>query len=209
MSSPARFLARAAAVLVLSTAAGGCSAADDATPAPAVHTAANGDVFNDADADFATDLVQHHALALVLVDMSRAADVSADLTAIAVEILDARSVEIQTATGWLAAWDQPVPETIRDHANAHAAERGEELEIPGSELPGMPDHDELEALEGLTGPEFEQRWLELMVAHHEGAIEIATAAADAGTFSPAVELAEALVASLQDQIEQMNALLDE
>jgi uncharacterized protein (DUF305 family) len=208
MSSPARLLAAAAAVLVLSTTAASCSA-DDATPSPPIHTAANGDVFNDADADFATDLVQHHALALVLVDMSRTADVSPDLTAIAVEILDALSIEIQTATGWLAAWDRSVPETIRDHANAHAAERGEELEIPGGELPGMPDQADLEALEGLTGPEFEQRWLELMVAHHEGAIEIATTAAGAGTFSPAVELAEALIASHQDQIEQMNALLGE
>ena len=196
-----------AALLVLLTGAASCSEDGDAAPRPAVHTAANGDVFNDADAAFAADLVQHHALALLLVDMSRTAQVSPDLTAIGAEILDAESVEIQTATGWLADWDLPAPETIRDHANAHAAERGEEVEIPGGDLPGMPGHAELAELAELTGTAFEQRWLELMIAHHEGAIEIAEEEADEGEFSPAVDLAEAVAASQQDQIEQMQAVL--
>ncbi|MDZ5619971.1 DUF305 domain-containing protein [Nocardioides sp. HM23] len=209
MPSRAPLLAVAAAVLVLSTGVAGCSDDGDSEPAPAVHTAANGDVYNAADADFATDLVQHHALALVLVDLSRAAQVSPDLTAVAAEVLDAGSVEIQTATGWLAEWDLPVPETIRDHANAHAAERGEEVDIPGGELPGMPDHADLAELEELTGPDFEQRWLELMVAHHEGAIVIAEEEAGNGEFAPAVELAESVAATQEDQIEQMRALLGE
>ncbi len=185
----------------------GCSDEGDTAPAPAVHTAANGDVFNDADSDFATALVQHHALALLLVDMSRS--ISRDVTAIAAEILEVESTEIQTATAWLSGWDVPVPETIRDHANAHAAERGEDVGIPGGDLPGMPDHDDLAELERLPAAEAEQRWLELMIAHHEGMVEIAEEEVDAGRFSPAVELAEAVAATQQDQIEQMRALLGE
>ncbi len=112
-------------------------------PKQAVHTAANGDVFNDADAAFASDLVQHHALSLTLVDLTRGRSVS----------------------------------------------------------------PELEALEELDGPEFERRWLELMVAHHEGAIEIAEEETDAGRFSPALDLAAAVVTTQQNQVERMKSLL--
>jgi uncharacterized protein (DUF305 family) len=208
MSSRTPRLLAVSVVLAMSTGFAGCSSDDrESAPPPAVHTADNGDVFNDADVAFATDLVQHHALALVLVDLTRTSDVSPDLGAIAAEILDADSVEIQTATAWLADWDQPAPETIRDHANAHAAERGEEVEIPGGDLPGMPDASELEELEGLSGAEFEERWLELMIAHHEGALEIAEQAEEYGEFAPAVKLARTVAATQQDQVEQMEALL--
>jgi uncharacterized protein (DUF305 family) len=208
MSPPTPRLLAASVVLAMSTGFAGCASDDsESAPPPAVHTADNGDVFNDADVAFATDLMQHHAFALVLVDLTRTTDVSPDLGAIAAEILDADSVEIQTATAWLAAWDQPAPETIRDHANAHAAERGEEIEIPGGDLPGMPAASELEELEGLTGAEFEERWLELMIAHHEGAIEIAEQAEEEGEFAPAVKLARTVAATQQDQVEQMEALL--
>ncbi|WP_182481573.1 DUF305 domain-containing protein [Nocardioides immobilis] len=200
-------LAPVATAVLLLVALTGCSDDSEPDPKPAVHTAANGDVYNDADASFASDLVQHHALSLTLVDLTRGRNVSPGLTAIADEILAAQGPEIQSLTTWLTDWDQPAPETIRDHANAHADERGEVVEVPGDDLPGMPDHAELEALEELDGPEFEQRWLELMVAHHEGAIEIAEEESDAGRFSPALDLARAVVTTQQDQVEQMKSLL--
>ncbi|NHA01294.1 hypothetical protein G5V59_19455 [Nocardioides sp. W3-2-3] len=55
--------------LVLGTSA--CSR-DDAGDRPplATQTAMNGDVFNDADAEFATAFVQHHAAVLALVDLA-------------------------------------------------------------------------------------------------------------------------------------------
>jgi len=202
-------LAQSAAGVLLLVALAGCSDDGDPAPKPAVHTAANGDVFNDADAAFASDLVQHHALSLTLVDVTRERDVSPGLTAIADEILAAQGPEIQSLTTWLTDWDQPAPETIRDHANAHAEERGEVIEVPGGDLPGMPDHAELEALEELEGPAFEQRWLELMIAHHEGAIEIAEDQTDSGSFSPALELASDVVTTQQDQVERMKSLLGE
>jgi uncharacterized protein (DUF305 family) len=206
MCSRTSLLPAAAVVLLLLTA--GC--ADDGGDAPspaAVSTAPNGDVFNAADGHFASDLVQHHSLALVLVDMSRTAEVSPELTATAADILDAQSVEIQAATAWLSAWDLPVPETLRDHANAHAAERGEEVDIPGADLPGMPGHDDLAELEQLEGRAFERRWLKLMIAHHEGAIEMAQEEVDDGEFPAAVELAESVAAAQRDQVEQMRSLL--
>jgi len=50
-------------------------------------------------------------------------------------------------------------------------------------------------------------WLELMIAHHEGAVAMAEEQAAEGTFRPAVELAEDVVAGQTAEIEQMRALL--
>ncbi|WP_188111234.1 DUF305 domain-containing protein [Nocardioides antri] len=208
----------AALVLALVPALAACSDDDDAAPEPAVHTADNGDVFNDVDADFATGLVQHHALALVLVDLTRGADVSPEVTALAEDILATESLEIETLTDWLAVWDVPAPETIRDHANAGHGDHGDhgdqgntlslDGEIPGGDLPGMPSTDELTELLSLRGDEFEQRWLELMITHHEGAIEIADQEIEDGTYSPAVDLAEAVREAQLAQVEQMKSLLE-
>lgn len=203
---PALLAAVAAALVAALTS--GCSGSEDEEPAPAVHTASNGDVFNDADAEFAAALLQHHAVALHLVDLSRGRGVSDELPAIADQILTTETVEIETVTDWLTAWDQTVPGTIRDHANAHAAERGEEIGVPGGDLPGMPSHDDLEELDGLDGPEFDRAWLELMIAHHEGAIELAEAEIDEGRFEPAIELARSVAEAQQDQVEQMETLAD-
>lgn len=209
MSRHTRLIPAATLAFLLGALAGCGGDDDEPAPAPAVHTAANGDVFNDADAEFAADLLQHHALALVLVDLTREADVSPDLQAVADEVLAVHGPEIETLTGWLGDWDLPVPETIRDHANAHAEERGEIVEIPGGDLPGMPDHADVEALEGLEGQAFEQQWLELMIAHHEGAIVLAEEQVESGRFAAAVDLATAVVDTQQAQVERMRALLAE
>lgn len=205
---PRHLLLRAAAVSLLLPAVAGCGGEDDPAPEAAVHTAAGGEVFNDADAAFASDLVQHDALALVLVDLTRGTEVSPDLAAVAEDILTTEALEIETLVGWLDAWDLPEPATIRDHVNAHATERGEDPgEVPGGDLPGMPDHADLAELEALDGEAFERRWLELMIAHHEGAIRIAEAEAEDGLFDRAVDLAEQTAATNRSQLERMQTLL--
>lgn len=196
-----------AAVLVLGTSA--CSDDPDGSPPPAVHTAADGTVFNDADADFGAALVQHHALALTLVDWTRERDLSPEVTALADEILTVEGPEIQTLTELLGSWDRPVPDTVRDHSHVgHDATTSFAGDIPGGDLPGMPTPDDLTSLLALEGDEFEQRWLELMIAHHEGAIELAEDEVDAGRDPAAVDLAESVADTQQDQVSRMKALLD-
>lgn len=208
MRTSALRLPIAAALLACCTVLTGCSDDAETAPSPAVHTADNGDVFNDADAEFAADLVQHHAMALTLVDLTRAASVSADVAALADEILSTESLEIETLTDWLAAWDVPAPETVRDHANAGHGDHHEQTydDVPGADLPGMPSGADLTELAALRGPEFEQRWVDLMIAHHEGAIEIARRQLDDGTYAPALDLARSVEETQQAQVERMKAL---
>ena len=206
----ARTLARArrataAALFLTLTSAGlaGCGG-DDAsggTPAAAEHTATNGDVYNDADVEFATEMIPHHADALVMVDMTQGRDLSPELASLTEDIRAAQAPEIETMVDWLTAWGEEVPETSRDHVNSHGGSHGGDGDDGmdmgtdmGTDM-GM-DPDDLSMLEGADGAAFEEMWLEMMIEHHEGAIEMAAAQQQEGTFGDALTLAESIEESL-------------
>ena len=110
------------AVLALSTA--GCGGHDG------THSAAKGtstssavpasEPFNTADVTFATDMIQHHAQALAMVDLTQGRTLSAATASLVEAIRDAQTPEIETMTGWLQRWDRPVPATVRDHVHGEA-----------------------------------------------------------------------------------------
>ncbi|MGN6575348.1 MAG: DUF305 domain-containing protein, partial [Nocardioides sp.] len=56
-----------------------CGDDGESEQAMAEQTATNGDVFNSADVEFATEMIPHHAQALVMVDMTRGRDLSPEL----------------------------------------------------------------------------------------------------------------------------------
>lgn len=167
---------------------------------------------SDQDVAFATDMVQHHAQALSMVDLTLERPLDPEVAALAEQVREAQAPEIELMTDWLVDWDEEVPATMRDHSNAghgdhSAAEALEGMgEDGGSGMPGMLTAEQLAALEDAGDSEFEDLWLELMIAHHEGAVEMAEQQAAEGTYRPAVELAEDVVASQTAEIEQMRAL---
>lgn len=175
--------------LVLALAA--CTAGEEAGKARAERTASNGDVFNRADVDFATRMIPHHAEALAMVDLTRERDVSPELAELTQAIQAAQGPEIELMVDWLTTWDQPVPETMRDHANAEGH--------------GMVD-DQMVELEAADDGRFESMWLEMMIEHHRGAVEMAQDEQDDGVFGPAKQLAESIEASQQAEISRMEQL---
>ncbi len=207
---PARCTSRArrttaVAALLLTLApltACGNDAAD--TPAPARHTAANGDVYNDADATFATEMIPHHADALVMVDMTQGRDLSPELAQLTEDIRAAQAPEIEQMADWLTAWGEEVPETSRDHVNSHMGSDGDDT---GTEEGMGMDPDDLSALDGTRGSAFETMWLEMMIEHHRGAIEMAQAEQEDGTFADALTLAESVETSQSAEIDLMEDLL--
>ncbi|TGN64742.1 DUF305 domain-containing protein [Nocardioides eburneiflavus] len=202
----ARRTTAAALVLTLATATLAACGDDTAGDAPAAErTAANGDVHNDADVEFATEMIPHHADALVMVDMTQGRDLSPELAALTEDIRAAQAPEIESMVDWLTAWGEDVPETSRDHVNSHGGSHGED---EGEEMDGMGmDPDDLTELEDAEGGAFESMWLEMMIEHHEGAIEMAEAEQEDGLFADAVALAESIESSQAAEIELMEELL--
>jgi uncharacterized protein (DUF305 family) len=163
-----------------------------------------GEGFNDADVAFATDMIQHHAQALSMVDLTMGRDLSPEVTALAEEIREAQAPEIETMVGWLQEWDQPVPETGRDHTNAHDGEHGE---MP-DDMPGMMSPEQMTALEEASDGEFEPLWLSMMIEHHQGAVEMAEEVLDRGEHEPTAALADEVIAAQEAEIETMEELLE-
>jgi uncharacterized protein (DUF305 family) len=58
-----------------------------------------------------------------------------------------------------------------------------------------------------SGMDFERMWLTMMIAHHEGAIKMATEVLEQGKDPRVAELAQAVVAAQQAEIVQMRAML--
>lgn len=163
--------------------------------------------YNDADVDFASDMIQHHAQALEMVDLTLGRELDPEVVALTEEIRAAQAPEIETMADWLEDWDQPVPETSRDHANAHAEDHGASVEMD-EDMPGMMSAEEMDALEKATGEEFQSMWLEMMIDHHEGAVEMAAAEVDEGENAEAIALAEEIISSQEKEISTMRDLLE-
>ncbi len=190
-----RTLAAAAATLTLTLA--GCASSGSAS---------DGKGHNDADVDFAGDMIQHHAQALEMVDLTLGRELDPEVADLSEQIRAAQTPEIERMADWLEEWDEPVPPTSRDHANAHAEEHGESLELD-SDMPGMMSADEMAALEDASGEEFQDMWLEMMVDHHEGAVEMAENEVEDGQNAKAVSLAEDIIDAQEKEIATMKDLL--
>lgn len=190
-----------------------CGGDGDTLDASAEQTAANGDVFSDTDVDFATAMIPHHAQALAMVDLTRGRELSPPVQKLTEDIQAAQGPEIETMVDWLTGWDQPVPETMRDHVNAEdpdgmgAHDMKDMAGETESDMPEMMTDEKLADLDAVPGQEFEDMWLEMMIEHHEGAIEMAKDEQAEGVFQPAVDLAESIETSQQAEIDHMRELL--
>ena len=167
-----RALAVAVAVLLLA----GCGA-------PEREKTAAG--FNDADAAFATAMLRQHADGLAMVDDLRGHDVDPRLMEIGSATREAQAPEIEQLTTWLEEWEEPVPETSRDHANAHEGE---------GEAGGTAD-------DGFT-----EQWITDRIDQLEKSIEIAETEVEQGQHKGAIKLARSIIKSQQAEINELDEL---
>ena len=158
---------------------------------------------NDADVAFATDMIQHHAQALSMVDLTVDRTLDPEVQQLAEDIREAQGPEIETMSDWLQEWDEEIPDTMRDHSNAgHGMDRmGDSMDGMDSDMPGMMSSDDFDELENAPDSEFQTMWLEMMIEHHEGAVEMAQDQQDDGQYKPAIDLAGDVVDTQSAEIE--------
>lgn len=77
----------------------------------------------------------------------------------------------------------------------------------GAPARGMGDmmEDMSALLEGKEGDEFDEAFLEMMIVHHEGAVEMAELALESAGHQEIKDLAEAIISAQNVEIEQMEA----
>jgi uncharacterized protein (DUF305 family) len=208
-----RMRALGAVVLTLALGAGLTACGDDtgSSGSSGSATEVSTTEHNDADVTFASDMITHHAQALSMVDLTLDRPLDPEVQALAEDIRAAQGPEIETMADWLTKWGEEVPETMRDHANAghDMGDMSDTMDDMGhDDLPGMMTAEDMDALENASDEEFQDMWLEMMVEHHEGAVEMAETEQEDGQFKDAVDLAGQIIDAQKKEIDTMNGLLD-
>ncbi len=74
-------------------------------------------------------------------------------------------------------------------------------------MSGMMTPEQMSDLEAAEGAEFDRMFLEMMVEHHEGAVEMANTQLDDGENPDARELAQEVIDAQESEIDRMQDLL--
>lgn len=152
-----------------------------------------------AEAGFARDMAEHHAQAVQMAEISLRRTENEQIRVLATDILHTQQNQIGQMHGWLAAWGLPL--TGSEPAMAWMGHPTDGL------MPGMATPEEISTLETLSPEEADARFLRLMIPHHEAAIPMAEAVLGE-TKRPEVEqLAGAIAASQEVEIQTMQAML--
>jgi uncharacterized protein (DUF305 family) len=75
-------------------------------------------------------------------------------------------------------------------------------------MPGTMTEDDMKALENATGPDFDKKFLTMMIAHHEGAVTMAQTELSEGADARAKDLAQQIITAQQAEIATMRKILD-
>ena len=202
--------AGAVAALVIT----GCSGGESEAGHPAEHqssvttsaaAAPDAAEHNDADVMFAQHMIPHHQQAIEMSDIVLAKQgIDPRVTDLATEIKAAQGPEIKQMSDWLGQWGNPAMPPMQagdDH-------EGHDMGAMSGDAMGMMSAEQLTALKNASGVEAARLFLTGMIAHHEGAIDMAKTEIDDGSFAPAVEMARAIVKTQQAEIDTMKGILE-
>lgn len=149
--------------------------------------------FNAADVAFAQGMIPHHEQAVEMAEAAESRAESAEVKDLAARIAAAQGPEISQMQGWLEDWDQGEGDgSMGDMAS----------------MPGMMDDGDMGQMMDSSGADFDEMFLEGMIRHHEGAVEMATDQLKDGKNAEALALAEEIIAAQEAEIQEMQALLD-
>lgn len=183
-----------------------------------------------SDVGFAQDMMAHHQQALQMVELLKP-DLSADVRGAAAQIQQSQNREIGVMMGWLEVLGKPLqnpdpmawmagmtgaPSAAGTSVAVAGGHGGHAMPMPSTTaaassasaatqhaMPGMATSEELTALATASGVQQEIQFLQLMLRHHQGGVEMA-GYAQRGSDSPAVrQRATAMAKEQSDEITMM------
>lgn len=125
------------------------------------------------DAGFARDMAIHHTQATVMAQVVRDTGTDPEVRLMAYDIETQQFGQIGQLRGWLQTWGLS-PET--DRARMAWMQGGHSM-APGELMPGMATTAELDRLRSLSGRPLDVYFLQLMIRHHRGGLDMTQDAA--------------------------------
>lgn len=180
-----------ATAAVLSACSSATDSKSDSAASSASATAQQETAHNSDDVMFARMMIPHHEQAVELAAMVPQHTTNPDMIALAAEILKAQQPEINVMKTQLAQWG-----VTSDESSEHDAH-----------MSGMVDSATMAKLKTLQGADFDKLWLESMIDHHKGAIEMAQNEVANGQNPDMIALAGNIVAAQQAEIDKMKTML--
>jgi uncharacterized protein (DUF305 family) len=152
------------------------------------------DEFGTVDIMFAQMMIPHHEQAIEMSTLAETRTTNPEVLALAAKIKSAQTPEIEQMKAWLAVSGS----SDMDHM-------GHDMDH-GMDQMGMLDEAQMSALAVANGAAFDTLYLEGMIAHHLGAIDMAQMILSSA--NPEVKkLGENIVSSQRAEIDQMRKLL--
>lgn len=138
------------------------------------------------DAQFIDSMLEHHRGAVTMAEQALEQAEHEELRTLAEAIIAAQAQEIEQMTAWRTSWYPDLPPT------AGMGMSMGEMTISSDE-----------------SKPFDQRFLEAMISHHQGAIDMAKMAQQMAEHEELKTLADAIIVAQQAEIEQMQSWLKE
>jgi len=186
----------AAAIVVLAAGCGGDGDGGDdhagAGTTAADHSQRKDSGHNEQDMSFAQAMIPHHQQAVEMADLAATQATDAKVKDLAGRIKDAQDPEIKQLTGMLDQWGAAMDGGM-DHG--------------GSDHGGMMTDGDMQRLEKATGAAFDRMWIQMMIKHHQGAIDMAGTELESGDNADAKKLAQQIMDAQQDEITEMQGML--
>jgi len=175
---------------------------------------------NAADLTFAQMMIVHHQGAIEMADLATDRAANTQVKELATRIKAAQDPEIQQMQTWLTAWGAAMTGTTAastaddgmggmDHGGMSGMGKEGDMSssAAGMSMPGMMSDGQMQQLTDASGAEFDRLFLEMMIMHHQGAIEMANTELAEGSNPEALALAESIKTSQTAEIAEMQQLL--
>lgn len=146
---------------------------------------------NAQDGMFAQMMVPHHQQAITMSEHELAVGADPAVKDLAARIKQAQDPEIQQLQGWLDTWR--MPGGAAGHHHGHGG--------------GVMTPQQMDQFHQARGPRADRMFLEMMIEHHEGAVDMARSEQQVGEDPRAKQLAALIVDGQQAQIAQMQRML--
>lgn len=153
------------------------------------------------DVGFATDMLDHHAQAVLLADHVVAHGVDPTVKVVAYNVVSSQRYEMGALEQFLEDHG-----ARRPTGSDRTAMGWMGTPVPGAQMAGMLSQDEVNRILNTTGPELDALFVDAMIRHHEGAVHMADYALDKGESQAMRSFAGRVRNAQQREINELRAL---